>query len=97
MKWVYLILLLIPLSVSAQITHAPDPPEYPDGVMCTPKGDNFKGLQTPDHPCHCHKMYAQTEDPDGCCDPSAPKILDTTCKQICHEKHCACPTECPTK
>lgn len=79
------------LAVAAQITTNPaEPPEFPDGQYCTPNGNVFKGLQTPDAPCHCHMMMRQ--DADGCCN-----ILqnnDQKCTQYCHEQHCACPREC---
>ena len=81
--------------LTAQIVQGGEPDEYPPDVLCSPKGDIFHGLQTPDHPCVCTRM-AYTADPDGCCDANAPHKLDTRCKQFCHEQHCACPVICPT-
>lgn len=70
-----------------------EPPEYADGVMCSPKGDIFKGLQTPDHPCSCKNMWRDSHPNDeGCCDERVTN--DSTCKQWCHEQHCACPHIC---
>lgn len=70
-----------------------EPPEYADGVMCSPKGDIFKGLQTPDHPCHCKNMWRDSDtDGENCCDERVTN--DSTCLQWCHEKHCACPKIC---
>jgi hypothetical protein len=66
-----------------------EPPEYPDGNFCTPKGDVVKGTQTPDHPCACHRVN-RTEFCEG--EPSHEPV----CKQYCHERHCRCPVTCDT-
>lgn len=70
-----------------------EPPEYEPGVMCTPHGDNYKGLQTPDHPCTCKNMYRDSGDDteEGC---NERVTNDAACKQWCHESHCACPRIC---
>lgn len=73
-----------------QITHGSEPDEYPDGQYCTPNGDNFKGLQTPDNPCKCH--IVMREDNRHCCEIL--QANDAVCKQFCHEHHCSCPHEC---
>jgi hypothetical protein len=72
------------------VTNPNEPDEYAEGVYCTPKGDNYKGVQTPDHPCACKNMMR--EDKDGCCDVRVTN--DPVCKQYCSEKHCACPKQC---
>lgn len=80
------------LAMASQITTNPnEPPEYPDGVYCTPAGDLFRGLQTPDHPCKCH-MVMRSATPDNCCDIL--QANDPVCRQYCSEKHCACQHEC---
>lgn len=67
-----------------------EPAPYPEGVFCTPKGDNVHGFQTEDHPCSCHNMMR--EDKYGCCDEKVTN--DPVCKQWCTEKNCRCPVEC---
>lgn len=85
------VFLLTAPSPSSQIVMNPDEPTiYPEGVYCTPAGDMFHGLQTPDHPCKCKNMLR--EDKDGCCDVKVTN--DPVCKQWCHEEHCGCPMEC---
>jgi hypothetical protein len=77
----------------AQVVQNPtEPPEFPDGVYCTPQGKVYKGLQTPDEPCHCQIMMR--EDQDGCC--NIQQNNDPKCTQYCHEQHCRCPHECVT-
>jgi hypothetical protein len=66
-----------------------EPPEYPEGVSCTPAGDIAYGVQTGEHPCACKRMIA----PDHDCD-TAQTLPDPVCAQYCHEKHCACPITC---
>jgi len=87
----FLLSVVVGGALAGQIqTNPNEPAPYPDGVYCTPTGDNFHGLQTPDHPCHCHMMMRSNA--DGCCE-----ILqnnDPVCKQYCREKNCACPHEC---
>jgi hypothetical protein len=75
----------------AQVTYAGEPDEYPDGAYCTPAGTNYKGLQTPDNPCKCHLVMRSATN-DGCCEIL--QANDATCRQFCHEHHCACPREC---
>lgn len=82
---------LTSLWASPQIVQGdPEPPEYPKGVYCSPKGDVAFGVQTADHPCHCQNMYRESE--KGCCDVKV--SLDSTCMQFCHEQHCSCPIVC---
>lgn len=64
-----------------------EPPVYPDGAFCTPRGTFGNGIQTTDHPCHCKRM-----DSDPTCE-GEPRH-DPKCKQACHEDHCACPVIC---
>jgi hypothetical protein len=78
-----------------------EPPVYPQGQFCTPKGDMKGGKQTTDHPCACKRH--DEADPD---DPENKKMCkageatmpshDTTCKQWCNEQHCLCPVSCDT-
>lgn len=66
-----------------------EPPEYPEGVSCSPAGDVKNGkIVAADHPCHCKNMAS----PDTSCE--TPTTNDPVCKQYCHEKHCSCPLEC---
>ena len=79
------------VAAPAQITTNPDePPEYADGIYCTPQGDRFRNLQTADHPCACKNMVRPGS--DGECDVKMNN--DAACKQWCHEQHCACPQTC---
>ena len=68
---------------------AQEPPEYPEGVVCTPAGIvQGDAIIDPDHPCHCKKMtYSNTS-----CE--VPATNDRMCSQYCHEKHCRCPLVC---
>ena len=70
----------------------PEPPEYAEGVFCSPKGDVAYGVQTGDHPCHCHRMNQSGA--HDCCDHSQDSH-EKDCAQWCHESHCSCPVECP--
>jgi hypothetical protein len=79
-----------PMLRVAQVVQGGEPTEYPDGQYCTPNGDNFKGLQTPDNPCSCHIVMKM--DKDKCCEQI--QANDAVCKQFCHEHHCSCPHEC---
>lgn len=69
-----------------------EPAEYPDGVMCTPQGINYHGLQTKDSPCTCKNMWRDSDGDEGCCDVRVTN--DSTCQQWCHENRCACPHIC---
>lgn len=91
--WKPSLVLLVLLGAAAQ---APiEPPEYPDGQMCSPRGDvhyvpgiGWRSLN--DHACKCHRVD-QSED----CD-SVP-IEDKVCLQFCHHDNCSCPIECSVK
>ena len=80
--WLITAILLLTVQVPAE------PPEYPQGWYCTPKGDVAEGIKTPDHPCACKRMYA-----DEACELNP--THDAACKQFCHENHCGCPVACP--
>jgi hypothetical protein len=77
-------------AMGSQVSRSTEPNEYPSGVYCTPHGDLYKGVQTPDHPCSCKNMFRQ--DDDGCCDQRVTN--DPVCMQWCHEQHCSCPKTC---
>ena len=66
-----------------------EPPEYPDGMYCSPKGDITVNGQVlhPDHKCLCHRED-HSQDCEG--EPTH----DSQCKQWCHENHCRCPIMC---
>lgn len=81
-----LALLLAVLTLAFQVA---EPPEYPDGWFCSPRGDIHNGTQTADYPCHCARMNHS----DSCDDPKADSH-DPGCGQFCHEQHCACPIAC---
>ena len=82
---------MIAVARAAQVVQNPsEPDEFPDGMYCSPKGNIYKGLQTPDSPCACHLVMRQ--DADGCC--NVPQNNDPKCTQYCHEHHCSCPREC---
>lgn len=65
-----------------------EPAEYPEGTLCSPRGDIVQGQQTPDHPCACKNMGSS----ETSCEK--PVTNDPQCKQWCHEKHCGCPLTC---
>lgn len=66
-----------------------EPPEYADGVFCSPAGVVAGGkVIDADHPCHCKNMG----DPQDSCE--TPTTNDPVCKQWCHEQHCSCPLTC---
>jgi hypothetical protein len=93
--WPSLALLLVSMIAGAAlasqiVTNPQEPPEYADGVYCTPAGTMAYGIQMGDHPCACKNMLR--DDKDGCCD--VPVTNDPVCQQWCHEKHCACPKAC---
>lgn len=81
---------MLHVAPSVQIIYSQEPAEYPEGQYCTPKGDNYKGLQTPENPCAC--QIVMRPDKDGCCEIM--QANDAKCKQFCHEHNCACPHEC---
>lgn len=86
--WKALLLTLLLMGVVAQ-----EPDEYPAGSFCTPKGDVVNHLQTPDHPCHCAKMYDRQPNDPYC--ETSPVRESRDCKQWCHSDHCGCPVDCP--
>ena len=79
---------LVAPTIGAQVV---EPPEYPDGVSCSQKGDvlNDGTVIAPDHKCDCH-MVIHDKDCEATASP------DATCKQFCHERHCHCPRTCDT-
>jgi hypothetical protein len=86
-----IVLLVLGLTSPMVLQSVQEPPEYPDGQLCDPRGTvNVKGeLMSPDHPCACHRVN-RTEFCEG--EPSH----ESVCKQWCHEKHCHCPVTCET-
>lgn len=78
---------LIVLALALVALAAQEPAPYPDGAYCTPKGDLVNGLQTPDHPCACHRI-----DRDPTCEGRP--IEDAICKQYCTPSHCGCEIHC---
>lgn len=72
-----------------------EPPEYPDGVSCSPAGTMAGGKvinPSPDHRCSCKRM-----DADPLCEGEPSHESD--CLQWCHEdkNHCSCPVVCDGK
>jgi hypothetical protein len=66
-----------------------EPPEYPSGWACSPKGIIKSGRQTAEHPCHCRRMA----DPATSCEVVTEQA---TCNQWCHKNKCSCPVICET-
>ncbi len=67
-----------------------EPPAYPDGQYCTPRGDEYRGQIVNGHQCACKRMTA-----DPLCEGEASH--DRDCLQWCHEdkgSHCHCPVQC---
>ena len=88
-----LVLVLAVLALALQA----EPPEYPAGTFCTPRGDMVGHLQTADHPCHCARMHVSEDTGEpvhGAACETAPATHDPQCQQWCHEDHCGCEVSC---
>ncbi len=78
-----------------------EPPKYPVGQFCSPKGDIIRGRATTTHPCKC-KRHDEGDltnpDADRMCKAGEPvnPTHDAVCNQWCNESACACPVECKT-
>src|ERR1700681_4928689 len=80
-------LLLLALAGGVTLAQV-EPPEYPEGVACSPSGDVAGGVViNPDHPCHCKRM-----DHDPICEGIP--IEEGKCLQYCRHGHCSCPITC---
>ena len=98
------VLLLTIMVVSLSVGQSQEPPEYPVGVSCSPKGDVVRGRQTTDHPCACKRHDdVDADDPDAAAKgrmcqagEATNPSHDAVCKQWCHEQHCSCPIACHT-
>lgn len=80
--------LLAAVLVLASLQRA-EPPEFPAGWFCTPRGIVKAGKQTSEQPCHCRNMG------DRATSCETRTTNDPNCSQWCHEKNCACPIICP--
>lgn len=101
MKAMYLLLALLLLGAqdpsdngpSTQDPDAPhqraEPPEYPSGVVCSPKGDVAYGVLSNDHACTCQAMCMHNQDPHGT--PRTWVNEDQACLQWCRHDKCGCP------
>lgn len=80
MRWAALVFL-----VAWQVQ---EPPPYPAGWYCTPRGTLKGSQQTQEHPCHCKRMA----DPATSCETMTAE--DPKCQQWCHKESCRCPVSC---
>lgn len=80
---VYLALLV----VIGALLAIQEPPIYPPGWFCSPRGTIKNRELAPDHPCHCQRMASKA---DSC----EHVTEDARCLQWCHVDHCACPVTC---
>lgn len=79
--------LILSAALSLSLAALQEPPIYPEGMYCTPRGDVVQGVQTPDHPCRCKRMA----DPEDSCETVRES---SECLQWCHKEHCKCPIAC---
>lgn len=88
------LLLLLALTMPVALAPVQEPPEYPDGNFCDPRGtvNNQGRVIAPDHPCTCKRMVEPTKDDPAC--ELGFIHEDQKCLQYCHYKHCACPVDC---
>lgn len=78
---------LLVLALALLVAVAQEPPEFPPGQFCSPRGIVRQGRQTTEEPCHCKRM-AEAE-------TSCETVHeDKVCGQYCHPKSCACPVTC---
>lgn len=80
--------LLVAAVLALALVQQGEPPEFPAGWFCTPRGIVKNGKQSGEHPCHCKNMA----DPQTSCETRTTN--DPQCSQWCHEQHCSCPIVC---
>ncbi len=87
------LILVLAFVVSFAVSYVQEPPEYPEGLSCSPAGMLAGGKvidASPDHHCACKRM-----DADPLCEGEP--IEEASCLQYCRHGHCSCPVLCDGK